>query len=124
MQLNDDLIIFEDEKTKIIFHPNTFFQLLKGIIIKYVKKNELEAENLILNHYYYKDYILNRNSCNAYLLLDHDSLFHYAMIIVYGENYWVDKPQLLTISTEQYSCWEKEFIESNNLKSNYIEHII
>ncbi len=102
-----DGIQFIDENNtneKVIFNFHSWLSLIKGIIINYGKKSENEAESLLLN-----SSIVN-TSLETYMaacMRSHESEYHWAMLIAFGEQYWLkgisqDEP-------DDYFEWESKY---------------
>ncbi|CAI0845416.1 hypothetical protein [Serratia ficaria] len=108
-----DGIVFKDEddpRETVIFNFHTWVEMLKGIIIKYAHKSEDEAESLVLSSSLVCKPIRNYM---AVCLRSHELEYHWAMLIAYGEQYW-----LKDIERKQpagYLEWEAQYSKANKL---------
>ncbi|EQB4043969.1 hypothetical protein ACYJJ8_003472 [Cronobacter sakazakii] len=114
-----DGIIFEENESspnKIVFNFRSWVNIIIGLIIKYTDKSKQEAEDLVFQS------PIICGALNNYMsvaLRSHETEYHWAMTIVYGERYW-DK----NISVEEpqdYFEWENEYRLKNNLAKESFE---
>lgn len=113
----DNMIFYDEQgKNKLIFHRHTWLSLLKGILIHYFKYTEHDAETLI-NH----STLCHLKHLNYYtvMMLCHEEVYHWAMILCYGEHYWqkgysVDLP-------DDYDVWLKQYMQQHQLNQYIIE---
>ncbi|HHP7836714.1 MULTISPECIES: hypothetical protein [Serratia] len=84
-----DGILFRDENDSnetVVFNFYTWVEMLKAIIVKYAQKSESDAELLVLSSSLVCKPI---NSYTAVCLRSHEIEYHWAMLIAYGEQYWL-----------------------------------
>jgi hypothetical protein len=117
IEYKDD-IEYSDKETgdKLIFNTKTWISLIKGIINNYVHKSEYEA-NVIIE----KSNLLIPKTYNQVIFYSHETEYHWAMLITYGEAYW-----LKGISSNEpidYEEWEKRYRKISGLKKKSFEFI-
>lgn len=114
-----DGIIFEENESspnKIVFNFRSWVNIIIGLVIKYTDKSKQEVEDLVFQS------PIICGALNNYMsvaLRSHETEYHWAMTIVYGERYW-DK----NISVEEpqdYFEWENEYRLKNNLAKESFE---
>jgi len=111
-----DGISYLDGETneELIFNSYTWIKIIEGIIVNYGKRSEEEASDLINK----RDFI-NPETYSQVICYSHDTEYHWAMLLTYGNNYWLNG-----ISFERpddYSIWEEKYREANSLKKNSFE---
>ncbi|EKY3196844.1 hypothetical protein ACVRUF_003741 [Cronobacter turicensis] len=114
----DGLVFEQSEKpcSKVTFNYRTWICVIVAVIIKYTNKDKYKAEALVLGS------SIICGALNNYMsvaLRSHETEYHWAMTIVYGERYW-DK----NISAEEpqdYFEWEIEYRLKNNLAKESFE---
>ena len=113
-----DNLIFYDENGlhPIIFHRKTWLFILKGILTHYLNHSEHQAESMICH-----SSICSINGLDYYsaMMIGHETVYHWAMILAYGEQYWhlgycPDLP-------DDYEIWLKEYSHQHQLKQTIIE---
>ncbi|EKK3982532.1 hypothetical protein EHJ14_21090 [Cronobacter sakazakii] len=114
-----DGIIFEENESspnKIVFNFRSWVNIIIGLVIKYTDKSKQEAEDLVFQSPIICGAL---NNYRSVALRSHETEYHWAMTIVYGERYW-DK----NISVEEpqdYFEWESEYRLKNNLAKESFE---
>lgn len=106
----DELLIFIDSKTgdKVGIYYNTWLFIIKCIIIKYTHKTAKEADDVLKKKFYNKP-----ESYYEVVYMSHETEYHWAMLGVYGELYW-----LKGISSEppaDFDEWYDNCIKENKL---------
>ncbi|MEQ9944759.1 hypothetical protein [Pectobacterium aroidearum] len=107
-----DGIRFENSHSSetVIFNFYTWVEVIKAIIVKYANKTEREAEHLVS---------MSPILCNpvdnymSVVMRSHESEYHWAMLITYGEGYWENGVNLN--EPDGYFDWENEYRKKNNL---------
>ena len=115
--LRDGLIFYSDDKTeKVIFNHYSFCELLKWTIVKYASKTYEEAHALVRNSGLSKE----PNSFFDVSLITHELDFHWAMLIVHGEMYWLRGiPSDTNGFRKEYSGWRNQIGIKYKLKEPY-----
>ncbi|MCV9933855.1 hypothetical protein OIU80_16345 [Flavobacterium sp. LS1R47] len=113
-----DNIKFIDRETKeqLIFNSKTWISVIQGIIIKYVKKNEQEAKRLIE-----AKKIAIPETYEEVVFYSHETEFHWAMLITYGDGYW--QRGISSDEPSDYTEWESQYRIDNSLKEESFEFI-
>lgn len=111
----DELLIFTDNKTgdKVGMYYNVWLFIIKCIIIKYAHKTVQEADDILKREPYYKK---PENYYNV-LCKSHDTEYHWAMLGVYGDLYW-----LKGISSDTPVGYDEQYdncIKENNLNEPF-----
>jgi hypothetical protein len=115
--MKDNIVILDSvTKEKVIFNELTFKTLIKGILEKYANKSESEAKQLISEFKYFSKPI---QSINDALFFSHESEYHWAMVIAYGEQYW--QKGIDSEAPDEYDEWEKKYIKAYNLSQYSFE---
>ncbi|CAI1588396.1 hypothetical protein [Serratia fonticola] len=108
-----DGIVFKDEddpEETVVFNFHTWVEMLKAIIVKYANKKEEEAESMVLSSSLVCKPIDNYM---AVCLRSHELEYHWAMLIAYGEQFW-----LKGVSSKQpddYLMWDEKYRKDHNL---------
>jgi len=116
-----DGILFVNHKNineSIKFNFYTWTELIKAILIRYTKKSKEEANTLIFN-----SPIIN-NSLDDYMAVVvrcHESEYHLAMLIAYGEQYWLKG--ISSDEPDDYFKWEEQYRKEHNLAQESFEII-
>lgn len=113
--MNQDIIIAEDTNEKVVFHFAVFYELLKECISKYGNISLEQAEQLVRNAGLFHQEI---NSVADITYFSHESSFHWAMIVLYGNEYWHTHPKYATLPTD-YNAWETAFLARYKLTDLY-----
>ncbi|TWP25432.1 hypothetical protein ETU10_00055 [Apibacter muscae] len=112
---------FTDEKTQdiIVVHFSSWLSIIKGILIKYANKTEVEAEKIISDK---KSGIFKAPySYSSTALVSHELEYHWAMLGAYGEMYWLpENGGISSQEPEDYFDWYDSYIKENNLKEPFI----
>lgn len=113
-----DNIKFVDTETKeeLIFNFKTWISVIQGIIIKYAKKTEQEARSLVEARNF-----LIPETYEQVIFYSHESEFHQAMLITYGEGYW--QRGISSDEPSDYITWESQYRIDNSLKEESFEFI-
>lgn len=116
----DHILIVDDKnpKNKVIFNFHTWVETIKGIMMKYAHKSEDEAESLIMSSYVVNNATKNYTGID---ILSHEFDYHWAMLFVYGEQYW--KKGISELLPEDYLDWEKQYKKDHNLAEESFEFI-
>lgn len=114
-----DGLIYHDEETgeEWIFNYKTFYELVVGCVKKYGDKTDNEAREIVDN-----SFIVNEPPKNimALRLLDHESEYHWAMILLHGEEYWQKIPNSYP-PPDEYFAWCYQYQKQNNLAEDVIK---
>lgn len=108
-----DGLLFKNENDPsetVIFNYYSWVEIIKAIIVKYADRTLNEAELLIENSKTINSPIENYMDA---MVLCHDFEYHWAMLIVYGDQYW-----LRGISSQEpngYFEWETQYRKDHNL---------
>ena len=110
-----DNMIFTDNETgdRVIFHRKTWLYIIFGILTHYLRYTDNHAEKIINESFLCSKEELNFHSVG---MLCHDEEYHWAMLLVHGDNYWnhgfnIELP-------DDYYDWMDSYIKNNNLKLN------
>ena len=113
--MNNDIIVAEDEDVKIIFHFKVFCELLKECISTYGNTTIENAQQI--------------NTADDIVFFSHENIYHWAMLALYGETYWLTHPECEKLP-DSYEKWIEsalaryalddcyEFISKNNNVTN------
>lgn len=104
-----DGIRFNNSNQTIIFNHYSWVELIKAIIVGYANKTESEAERIVLASPLVR---ITENDYMSVALCSHESEYHWAMLIVYGDQYWTKG--VSSNEPEGYFEWEKEYKEKIN----------
>ncbi|AHW93952.1 hypothetical protein [Enterobacter asburiae] len=111
-----DGIRFNDSNDIIVFNYYSWVELIKAIIVKYANKTESEAERIVLASPLVR---ITENDYTSVALRSHESEYHWAMLIAYGDQYWTKG--VSSNEPEGYFEWEKEYKKKNKLaEDNFI----
>ncbi|CAG99240.1 uncharacterized protein KLLA0_E04599g [Kluyveromyces lactis] len=108
-----DGVVFKDEddpEETVVFNFHTWVEMLKAIIVKYANKKEDEAELMVLSSSLVCKPI---DSYLAVCLRSHELEYHWAMLIAYGEQFW-----LKGVSSKQpddYLILDESYRKDHNL---------
>ncbi|MDP8798832.1 hypothetical protein ACMHYR_11935 [Serratia marcescens] len=108
-----DGILFRDENDSnetVVFNFYTWVEMLKAIIVKYAQKSESDAELLVLSSSLVSKPI---NSYTAVCLRSHEIEYHWAMLIAYGEQYWLKGVE--SKQPDGYFDWDVQHRKEHNL---------
>ncbi|PRW41858.1 hypothetical protein CSC04_2549 [Enterobacter roggenkampii] len=108
-----DGIRFNNSNQTIIFNHYSWVELIKAIIVGYANKTESEAERIVLASPLVR---ITENDYMSVALRSHESEYHWAMLIVYGDQYWTKG--VSSNEPEGYFEWGKEYKEKNKLAEN------
>ena len=111
-------LIDETSKDKIIFNHKTWLSIIKGIIITYAKKSSSEADAAITRAQYLDAPLKSYMSA---VLYSHDEEYHWAMLAIYGNNYWTNGIQ--SNLPPEYDEWLDSYIKNNMLQKESFEFI-
>ena len=111
-----DGLRFYNSEECIVFNFYSWVELLKAIIVKYANKTESEAERLVLNSPIACGQV---NDFMSVAIRGHESEYHWAMLIVHGERYWMNGIEL--DEPNGYFDWEKEYRRTHGLKETCFE---
>jgi hypothetical protein len=118
----EDHLIFEnpDDKSKVIFNCKTFFEIIKGCMIKY-GNIPVDKANIMIEQ---SKLAVLPKTYNDVVFLSHEHEFHWAMIITFGEGYW-QKPDYEKFSKipDGYNEWGKKIIVEKNLAETSFEFL-
>ncbi|EOL8968271.1 hypothetical protein QMT25_00025 [Cronobacter dublinensis] len=116
-----DGIVFEENGSstnKLVFNFRSWVAVIIGLVVKCTDKSKQEAEDLV----FHSPIICGAlNNYMSVALRSHETEYHWAMTIAYGDRYW-DK----NISAEEpddYFEWESEYREKNGLAKESFEFI-
>lgn len=104
------VIVNEDLTEEITCNFYSWVFLIKEVMKKYTKKQDEEAKRLILS----SPIVQGANSSfMAAVVRAHETEYHWAMEIVYGEQYWLKG--IDSQEPDGYFEWEDEVREKNKL---------
>lgn len=114
-----DNIVFknnDNNNESIIFNFYTWTELIKAIIKKYTDKSEYDIDSLVYGT------PLVKNALNSYMsavVRCHETEYHWAMLLAYGERYWERgiSPQ----EPEGYLEWDQQYRKEHNLAEESFE---
>lgn len=124
--MNKDIIVVEDEDVKIIFHFKVFCELLKECISTYGNTTIENAQQLVKDFHPLQQPI---NTTDDVVFFSHEHIYHWAMLALYGEMYWLAHPEYEKLP-DSYEKWIEsalaryalndccEFISKNNNVTN------
>ena len=116
-----DGLLFTDENTgdTVIFNYYTFCQIIIGCMSQYGGVRNEEAKYILA-----KSTIITKPpvSYADVTFLTHEYEYHWAMVLVYGENYWSDRQGISSELPADYDKWEYDYIAKNNLADSSYEY--
>lgn len=103
----------------IIMNYDSWLSIIKGLLIMYAHKTEIEAEEIVLDN---KSGLLKAPySYSSAALKSHELEYHWAMLAAYGEMYWLaENGGISSQEPESYSNWYDNYIEKNNLNEAFV----
>jgi len=104
-----DGIRFNDSNESVVFNYYSWVELIKAIIVKYANKTEGEAERIVLASPLVR---ITENDYMSVALRSHESEYHWAMLIAYGDQFWTKG--VSPNEPEGYFEWEKEYKKKIN----------
>ncbi|WP_336296460.1 hypothetical protein [Cronobacter dublinensis] len=116
-----DGIVFEKNSSstnKIVFNFRSWVAVIIGLVVKCTDISKQEAEGLVFNS------PIICGALNNYMsvaLRSHETEYHWAMTIAYGDRYW-DK-DIRAEEPHDYFEWESEYREKNGLAKESFEFI-
>lgn len=117
MEYKDDIKFTDSETGEVlIFNFKTWISVIQGIMMKYARKTEQEAKRLIEA----KSFVIPQ-TYDQVIFYSHDTEFHWAMLVTYGEGYWqrgIDSNEPI-----DYLDWESQYRIDNSLKEESFEFI-
>jgi len=116
IEILQDGHLFIDGDEKIIFNHYSFCEIIKHIMVKYGSINIKVAQEKISQSYLYK---LPSNPLSV-ALLSHELLYHWAMLLIHGEMYWLKGiASDYNNFEEEYMQWEQHTITKYQLKEPF-----
>ncbi|NQY04994.1 MAG: hypothetical protein HRT68_02030 [Flavobacteriaceae bacterium] len=114
-QLKDNLK-FEDNTEGIIFNHYSFCELIKHIMVKYGGILYQEADQKVKN-----SFLCNvPESSDDISFFSHDLEFHWAMLVLHGNLYWLKGiPSDYNGFKQEYLTWEAKIKTEYSLKESY-----
>lgn len=117
MEYKDNMEFIDCEtEERVIFNFETWISIIKGIIIKYGRKTEQEAKSLIE-----AKKIVIPETYEGVIFYSHETEFHWAMLITYGDGYW--QRGISSDEPSDYTEWETQYRINNSLKEESFEFI-
>ena len=96
--MDKDIIVAEDEDVKIIFHFKVFCELLKECMSIYGNTTIENAQQLVF--------------------FSHENIYHWAMLALYGETYWLIHPECEKLP-DSYEKWVENALSRHSLDDCY-----
>lgn len=124
--MNKDIIVAEDDDVKIIFYFKVFCELLKECISIYGDTTIENAQQLVKDFHPLQ---LPISTTDDIVFFSHEPVYHWAMLALYGERYWLTHPKCEKFP-DNYNDWMEnalsryelndcyEFINKNNNVTN------
>ncbi len=114
-KLNDNLV-FEDETEHIIFNHYSFCELIKHIMVQY---GNIDYENA--NKKVEESFLQNvPTSAMQVLQLSHELEYHWAMLLLHGNMYWLHGIRSdYNEFEEEYKAWEAETVAKFDIKNPF-----
>lgn len=103
---------------KLIFNQLSWVKIIRAILIKYTSKTEKEVDVIVSEN---KSFFSAPRTFFGVVLLSHDGEYHSAMLLAYGNMYWL--PENGGISSEEpedYFDWYDTYIKENNLQEPFL----
>jgi hypothetical protein len=117
MEYRDNIkFIDKESEEQLLFNFKTWITVMQGIIIKYTNKTEQEARNLIEARFF-----VIPESYEQVTFYSHETEFHWAMLITYGDGYW--QRGISSNEPSDYMEWESQYRIDNSLKEESFEFI-
>jgi len=111
-----DNLRFEDSSEGVVFNHYSFCELIKYIMIEYGKVTYKEADQKLNSSFLIKE----PESMNDVGFFSHELEFHWAMLVLHGEMYWLrDIPSDFNNFKEEYIAWEQYIMNKYDLKEPY-----
>ena len=99
--MDKDIIVAEDEDVKIIFHFKVFCKLLKECMSIYGNTTIENAQQLVKNFHPLQQPI---STTDDIVFFSHENIYHWAMLALYGETYWLIHPECEKLP-DSYEKW-------------------
>lgn len=113
--MDKDIIVAEDEDVKIIFHFKVFCELLKECISIYGNTTIENARQLVKNFHPLQQPI---STTDDIVFFSHENIYHWAMIALYGETYWLTHPEYEKLP-DSYEKWVENALSRHSLDDCY-----
>lgn len=110
-----------EDGSKIIFDPETYYEIALLCIEKYANKSKEESIKILENSSFFKKDNFPPKTYNEVALLDNELIYDIAMMAVYGDEYW-NHPSYVKLEFDEYYKWENEIIKEKNLNDEYIDY--
>jgi len=106
----------ENDQEVLIFNFYSWSKIIEAIIVKYADKSPHEARKLLLSSNVYK------HAARSYLsavLTAHETEYHWAMLIAYGELYW--HRGIHSNEPQDFDEWEQQYRVEHQLAKESFE---
>lgn len=116
----DHILFVDDENNpedRVIFNFHTWVEVIKAIMVKYAHKSEDEAEAIIMSSYEVNN---ATDDYRGICVLCHELEYHWAMLFVYGEQYWL---RGIPVEPDDYLEWEQQYRKEHNLARQSFEFL-
>ena len=113
--MDKDIIVAEDEDVKIIFHFKVFCKLLKECMSIYGNTTIENAQQLVKNFHPLQQPI---STTDDIVFFSHENIYHWAMLALYGETYWLIHPEC-EILPDSYEKWVENALSRHSLDDCY-----
>lgn len=114
----DGLSFFDEEDGgTIIFNFYSWAEGLRAGLVKYGHINEQEAQKLLHESGIYR-YASEIKTAMGAVCISHEIDYHWIMIILHGECYWVHK-NISSDIPESYFQWDEAYRKQNHLADSF-----
>jgi len=112
-------LIFKDAGTGqvTVFHYHTFYEMVIACIVRYTGRSMEEARAITD-----RSFIVQQPPTDvlAAALLTHEYEYHWAMVLVYGEEYWNKYPSISSTPPDDYFDWYDDYIATHQLAAELL----
>ncbi|MFH6965645.1 hypothetical protein [Flavobacterium sp. FlaQc-28] len=112
-KLKDNILFInpDDTSKSIIFNLKSWIHIIEAIIEKYAGKTNKEAKDMLFSSFLIKNF--HAENYNNVFFYCHESEYHWAMLISYGNLYWLKG--ISSDEPEGYFEWENQYRKKHNL---------
>ena len=101
----------ENPRESIVFNVKSWVGMIEAIIERYAGKTKEESEKMVFSSVIIQS--MEINDYNDVTFYCHESEYYWAMLIAYGEQYWLKG--VSPHEPDDYFEWEKQYRKDHNL---------
>lgn len=116
-ELRDGIIYYNEEGDFCVYNHYSACEWLKHLVVHYGGVTMEEATQLVEN----SDWMRMPESINEVAFITHEEQYHWAMLLVKGNMYWLKGyPSGIIDFKEEYIDWEEQIAKQYQLNDEYI----